>query len=153
MRRRLVGELGLSAAQAEQVDAMLAAAAPRFAELRNLAEDERPKARERILADVRSQVGEVLTAEQRNRYQALVAEMSGRAATRGRIYLLGDDGKPRAYSVRLGISDGVATELLVPAGSSDAAVLVEGAAVITSVIAPPAASRGAANGPRMGMPF
>jgi HlyD family secretion protein len=153
LRRRLVGELGLSAAQAERVDALLAAAGPRFAELRNLAEDERPKARERILADVRAQVGELLTAEQRTRYQALTAEMTGRATTRGRIYLLGDDGKPRAYSVRLGISDGVATELLVPPGSSDAAVLVEGAAVITSVIALPAASRSAANGPRMGMPF
>ena len=152
-RSRLVSELGLTTAQAEQVDGVFAASRPRFGELRNLPEDERAKARERILADVRAQVGEVLSPEQRTRYQALVAEMSGRATTRGRIYLLGDDGKPRAFSVRLGISDGTATELVVPPGSPDAAVLVEGAAVITSVVAPASASRGAANGLRMGMPF
>jgi HlyD family secretion protein len=152
-RSRLVSELGLSTAQAEQVDAVFAAVRPRFGELRNLPEDERAKARERILADVRAQVGEVLSPEQRTRYQALVAEMSGRATTRGRIYLMGIDGKPRAYSVRLGISDGTATELVVPPGSPDAAVLVEGAAVITSVVAPASASRSAANGLRMGMPF
>ena len=56
---------------------------------------------------------------------------------RGRVYLLGADGKPRAYNVRLGISDGVMTELIVPANSPEAAVLVEGATVITAVVAAP----------------
>jgi len=42
--------------------------------------------------------------------------------------------------VRLGISDGVATELIVAPNSPEAAVLVEGASVITAVIAPASSS-------------
>jgi HlyD family secretion protein len=152
LRQRLIDELGLSAAQQEQVDAAFAAQRPRFAELRNLGEAERPKARERIMADMRAQIAERLTPEQNARYQRLQLEMAGRQSTRGRIHLLGTDGKPRAYSVRLGISDGVMTELIVPPNSPEASVLVEGAAVITAVIntAATGAPRGAptAPGPR-----
>jgi HlyD family secretion protein len=66
--------------------------------------------------------------------------MAGRQVTRGRLYLLPPDGRPRAYDVRLGITDGVMTELVVPPASPDAAALVEGAAVITAVIQPAASS-------------
>jgi HlyD family secretion protein len=64
------------------------------------------------------------------------AAPGGRQTTRGRIYLLGDDGKPVAYSVRLGIGDGLSTELVVAPGSADAGVLKEGATVIVGVNAP-----------------
>ncbi|MEO8123677.1 MAG: HlyD family secretion protein [Burkholderiales bacterium] len=65
----------------------------------------------------------------------------GRQTTRGRIYLLGDDGKPVAYSVRLGIGDGISTELIVPPGSPEAGVLKEGVPVIVGVNAAGADSR------------
>jgi Spy/CpxP family protein refolding chaperone len=135
-RRRLIDELGLTPAQTAQVDAILAAQRPRFAELRSVPENQRGKARDRILADMRALIGQQLTPEQQPRYQKLLIELAGRQTTRGRIYLLAEGGKPRAFNVRLGISDGVMTELIVPPGSPDAAVLVEGASVITAVVQP-----------------
>jgi HlyD family secretion protein len=141
MRQRLIDELRLSDAQAEQVDAVFAALRPRFAELRNLPEAERAKARERIQADMRAQIAERLSPEQKTRYQALQVELAGRQSTRGRIYLLAADGRPRAYNVRLGISDGVMTELIVAPNSADAAVLVEGATVVTAVVGAAAPAR------------
>ena len=63
-----------------------------------------------------------------------VAEVAGRQTTRGRIYLLGADNKPVAYNVRLGITDGVSTELLVAPGSPDTAAITEGATVVTGVL-------------------
>ena len=141
-RKRLIEDLGLTPAQIEQVDAVIAAQRPRFGELRNLPESQRAKARDRILADMRALIAAQLTPEQQARYQRLLVDLAGRQTTRGRIYLLPEGGKPRAYSVRLGISDGVMTELIVPPNSPDAAVLVEGATVITAVVtAAPAAPR------------
>ena len=52
---------------------------------------------------------------------------------RGRLHLLADDRRPRAYDVRLGITDGAMTEILVPPGSPLAEVLREGTTVITGV--------------------
>jgi len=147
-RNRLVNELGLSAQQASQVDAIIGAQRPRFGELRNLPENRRAKERDRILADMRALIGQQLTPEQQARYQKLLVDLAGRQSTRGRIHLLAEDGKPRAYNVRLGISDGVMTELIVPPSSPDAAALVEGATVITAVIQP--AGAGAPRPPAQG---
>ena len=147
-RNRLVVELALSPGQIEKVDAIYADVRPKFMQLRDLASEERPKARERILADVRARVGDVLTPEQKPKYQALLAETMGRTSTRGRIFLLGADGKPKAFNVRLGISDGTSTELMVTPGSTDAAELTEGVAIIVSVTAPAGPAR--PSGPRLG---
>jgi HlyD family secretion protein len=152
MRARLVKELELSAAQAEKVDAIFSAARPQFQKLRDLPEAERPKARERVMGDVRARITEILNPEQKKRYAALQAELAGRTVTRGRIYVLGEDGKPKALNVRLGISDGSTTELLVGPNSPDAETLKEGAAVITGVITPGAPTTNTprpAAGPRM----
>ena len=53
---------------------------------------------------------------------------AGRTSTRGRIYVYGADGKPKALNVRLGVSDGSMTELLL--GPNAPAELKEGAEVI-----------------------
>jgi HlyD family secretion protein len=53
---------------------------------------------------------------------------AGRTSTRGRIYVNGADGKPKALNVRLGVSDGSMTELLL--GPNAPAELKEGAEVI-----------------------
>ena len=146
-RNRLVSGLQLDAAQTEKVDAIYAEARPKFAQLRELPEQERGKARERVLADIRARIGELLTPEQKLKYQAIAAEAAGRTVTRGRIYLL-EGGQPKAYSVRLGVSDGTATELLVPTGAPEAAELKEGASVITGVTGASEKPR-APTGPRM----
>jgi HlyD family secretion protein len=153
-RNRLVKELQLSAAQTEKVDAIYTSARPQFARLRDMAEADRTRARERITADIRARIAEVLTPEQKKRYAALLAELAGRTVTRGRIYLMGEDGKPQAYNVRLGITDGTSTELLVSPNAPEAALLKEGALVITGTVgagAPASGSgaRPATPGPRM----
>ncbi|MFD0666628.1 efflux RND transporter periplasmic adaptor subunit [Ramlibacter sp. MAHUQ-53] len=133
-RNRLVTELQLTPAQVEKVDAIYAEARPKFGQLRDLPAEERGKARERITADIRARIADLLSAEQKPKYAALVAEAASRTSSRGRIFLLGADGKPRAFDVRLGITDGTMTELLVPPGSPQAVDLKEGATVITGVI-------------------
>ena len=62
---------------------------------------------------------------------------------------MGADGKPVAYAVRLGISDGSSTELLLGPNAPDAAVLKEGAPVIIGTVAAGAAPGGAPTGPRL----
>ena len=148
-RNRLVAELALSPAQAEKVDAIYTEARPRFMALRDLGAEERPKARERISADIRARIADVLSAEQKPKYAALLAAVAGRQSTRGRIYLMGADGKPVAYAVRLGISDGSSTELLLGPNAPEAAVLKEGALVIVGTVAAGATSGGAPTGPRL----
>ena len=145
-RNRLVADLQLSAEQAAKVDGLMADARPRFMTLRDLAQEERPKARERIMADLRARIGDVLTAEQKTRYASLLSEASTRTNTRGRIYLLGEDGKPKAFNVRLGITDGSSTELLVAPGVPNAAELKEGASVVIGVQSPAGSGGAGASG-------
>lgn len=149
-RNRLVRELQLDAAQTGKVDAIYASARPKFMALRELPEADRGKARERITADIRARIAEVLTPEQKKRYAEMQAELAGRTITRGRIYVLGADGKPKALNVRLGITDGSQTELIVGPNSPEAAELKEGASVITGVSgAAGGTARPGATGPRM----
>jgi len=148
-RNRLVSDLALSAQQVEKVDAVIADMRPRYATLRDLPAEERPKARDRITAELRARIGDLLTPEQKAKYAALLAQVAGRQSTRGRIYLLGEDGKPVAYSVRLGITDGSSTELIVPPGSPEAAVMKEGAVVITGMATPGTAAARPTGGPRL----
>jgi HlyD family secretion protein len=74
-------------------------------------------------------------------------EGAGRPNGRGRLYVLGADGKPQAHAVRLGISDGVATELLVRPGDD---TLQAGATVVTGVLGGSGASSSGAAAARQG---
>ncbi|HEY0855798.1 MAG TPA: efflux RND transporter periplasmic adaptor subunit [Albitalea sp.] len=98
----------------------------------------------------RPQAGQATTAEPGAAARARTGEGGRRQSTRGRIHLL-ESGKPRAVDVRLGITDGTMTELIVPPNSPDAARLVEGAEVIVGTVAPGSAGTGtpAPAGPRM----
>jgi HlyD family secretion protein len=153
-RNRLNTELQLTPEQKDKVDAIYAEARPKFMQLRELPESDRSKARERITSEIRARVGDVLTAEQKPKYAAMVAETSSRTSTRGRIYVMDADGKPKALNVRLGISDGSSTELLVFPNSPQAADLQEGAKVITGILGGAGSGSGgspkpATAGPRM----
>jgi HlyD family secretion protein len=150
LRNRLVSELALSGDQQQKLDALLTETRPKFAAIRDAAPEDRPKVRERIMAELRAKINDVLSPEQKAKYAALQAEMGNRTATRGRIYLLNAEGKPVAYNVRLGITDGTSTELIMSTNSPHADVLTEGATVITGVSGG-AAATGArpSTGPRM----
>lgn len=149
-RARLKTELKLTPSQLEKLDAIYAEQRPKFMQLRDLPAEERAKARERISADVRARIVDILTPEQKPGYAGILAESASRTNTRGRIYLLADDGKPRAYNVRLGITDGTSTELIAAQGAPDAAVLKEGATVIIGINAPGSTAAPArTTGPRM----
>jgi HlyD family secretion protein len=155
-RNLMVGQLALTPAQIEKVDAIYADARPKMMTLRDLPQEERGKAREKITAEIRAQLRDQMTPEQKPKFDALVAAAANRQVTRGKIYLMGADGKPKAYNVRLGITDGSSTELIVSPNSPDAAELVVGAAVIIGTVntgatagaASPARPAGA-TGPRM----
>ncbi len=152
LRNRLVSELQLSADQQQKMDALLTETRPKFAAMRDATPEDRPKVRERIMAEMRAKINDFLSAEQKTKYAALQAEMGSRTASRGRIYLLNSDGKPVAYNVRLGITDGTSTELIMQPNSPNADALIEGATVITGVsggTAPAAGSRPGSTGPRM----
>lgn len=73
------------------------------------------------------------------------------AAVRGRVYLQDGAGAVQAYNVRLGITDGTSTELIVSSNNPNAEFLKEGATVITGVVSA-GVGTGAkpAAGPRMG---
>lgn len=73
------------------------------------------------------------------------------AAVRGRVYLQDGAGAVQAYNVRLGITDGTSTELIVSNNNPNAEFLKEGATVITGVVSA-GGGTGAkpAAGPRMG---
>ncbi len=157
-RNLMVGQLALTPAQIEKVDAIYANARPKMMALRDLPQEERGKAREKITAEIRAQLRDQMTAEQKPKFDALVAAAANRQVSRGKIYLMGSDGKPKAYNVRLGITDGSSTELIVSPNSPDAAELVEGASVIIGTVntgatagagAGGARPPGGATGPRM----
>ena len=75
------------------------------------------------------------------------SELSAPPTTRGRVYVRSDDGPVRAVNVRLGLTDGSHTELVLPADG--AAPLAEGQQVITGVTTPAAAAPARANAPRL----
>ena len=133
-RNLMVAQLALTPAQIEKVDAIYADARPKMMTLRELPQEERSKAREKITAEIRAQLRDQMTPEQKPKFDALVAAAASRQATRGKIYLMGADGKPKAYNVRLGITDGSSTELIITPNSPDAAELVAGAAVIIGTV-------------------
>jgi HlyD family secretion protein len=146
-RNRVVKELQLDESQTARVDAIYAESRPKFMALRELAAEERGKARDRISADIRARIADVLTPEQKTKFAGLVAEAASRTSTRGRIYLMDDEGKPKAYNVRLGITDGTSTELMVNPNGPDANVFKEGASVIIGLQTQGMAKAGAAPRP------
>lgn len=140
----------MNADQQQKLDNLFAETRPKFAAMRDATPEDRPKVRERIMAELRAKINDFLSAEQKGKYAALLAEMGSRTSSRGRIYLLNEQNKPVAYNVRLGITDGTSTELIVQPNSPNADVFKEGATVITGVsggTSPTPANR--PTGPRM----
>lgn len=132
LRERLTKELNLDAAQQEKLAAVFAGMRDKFRAVRELPEAERAKASERNRAEVREKVAEFLTPEQKKRYAEMAAEAAAQrngSGGSGRVWILGDDGKPQAVAIKFGLTDGSMTEII----SGD---ITEGAEVITGLQAP-----------------
>jgi HlyD family secretion protein len=128
LKERLIKELKLSADQQTKLDAIFAGMRDKFAAARDLPEDERPKAMERNRAEQRQNIVAILTPEQKARYDEIAAETQSARASggggSGRVWIVGEDGQPKAISLRLGITDGTATEIVSSEISEGTEVIV-----------------------------
>ena len=142
LRDRLVTELKLDADQQAKVDAIFAGMRDKFRAARDLPEAEKNKAQERNRAEIRERIAAILNPEQKRRYDELASESQAARAGggSGRIWILGDDGKPKGIDVRLGLTDGSMTEIV----SGD---IKEGQEVIVGQTA--AAAKAGMPGPRL----
>jgi HlyD family secretion protein len=143
-RQRLVDELKLDAAQQARLDEIYAELRSRMAELRDVPEADRRARGERLRGEVRGKINAMLNPEQQKKYAEIVAAETGRgSATTGRAYVVGADGKPQEVRLRLGLTDGNATEVV----GGD---LAEAAEVIVGNLAGNAqAPRASSSGPRL----
>ncbi len=115
-RERLVAELKLDADQKAKLEAIYDGMRDRFRAARDLPEAEKSKAQERNRSEIREKTAAMLNPEQRMRYDELASEAqtarAGGGGGTGRIWILGEDGRPKAVEVRLGLTDGSMTEIL-----------------------------------------
>jgi HlyD family secretion protein len=139
-RARLERELAFTDDQRVQVDAIFAAMREKFATIRDAPEAERGRLVERYRGELRERIGDILNAAQKPKYAAIIAEIAGRQSGRGRLFVLGDDGKPRAVAVRTGLTDGAFTEVSAEGLKEGDTVLIgmQGAAGTAGQPRPPA---------------
>ena len=147
-RQRVFTELKPDESQKAKLEQVFDDVRQKVAQLRDLPQEgDRRKAGERLRAESRVRVMELLTDAQKPVYERLLAEMGGaRAGTAaaGRVWVAGADGQPRPVDVRTGLTDGTSTELLE-------GPLKEGDEVILGPGEPPAAAKkaGGPAGPRL----
>jgi HlyD family secretion protein len=140
MRERLVSTYKLSEEQQRKLDAILQDVRAQFAESQGLPEAERQARMQKNREATRLKIREILTPEQRARYDAdSGTASSGRgggtgSGTPGRVFVQGPDGKPQAVPVVLGISDGASTEVI-------SGELKEGQEVLVGTVGGPAGGR------------
>jgi HlyD family secretion protein len=130
-RQRLVEELKLDAAQQARLDEIYAELRARMAELRDVPEADRRTRGERLRGDVRQKIGAMLNPEQQKKYTEIVAAETGRGGgSSGRVYV-DDAGKPKEVALRLGLTDGNATEVVGGAVTEGMEVIVGNATPAT----------------------
>jgi len=115
MRERLTGSLGLDTQQQQKLDAIVQDTRQQMAALQGLPDQERQQRGQRIREASRVRIREILSAEQRAKYDEISGGAPGagesRLATPGRVWIVDGD-KLKAVPVTLGISDGSATEVV-----------------------------------------
>jgi len=136
-RDRLERDLAFTESQRTQVDGIFSAMRERFATVREAPESDRPKLMETYRSELRARINDILDDTQKKKYAEILVELAGRNVSRGRVFIEGPDGKPLSVDVRLGLSDGVTTELIGTVGERK---LAEGDLVYVGVV-------GAANKP------
>jgi HlyD family secretion protein len=113
MRERLIKGLGLTAEQQRKLEPIIQDMRQQMAALQQVPEEQRRAHTRRILGDMRARIREILTPTQQLTFDATASARSRTTAgTSGRVFIVGEDGKPKAVPLTLGISDGTATEIL-----------------------------------------
>ncbi|MCX7150915.1 MAG: efflux RND transporter periplasmic adaptor subunit [Rhodocyclales bacterium] len=116
LRERLVADLKLDTDQQGKLDAIFAGMRDKFKAARDLPEADKTKAQERNRAEIREKVTVILTTEQKQRYNEMASEAqaarAGGGGGSGKVWIIGEDGSPKAIDVRLGLTDGSMTEIV-----------------------------------------
>lgn len=142
-RAKLVADLKLDASQQARLDEIFAESRSKFAELREVPEADRRTRGERLRAEARQKINSMLNADQQKAYAEIVAAETGRvAAGSGRVYVAGPDGRPAEVKLRLGLTDGNATEVV----GGD---VKDGTEVIVGTVAANAPKSPAGSAPRL----
>jgi HlyD family secretion protein len=148
MRERLERDLQLSDGQKAKLDTIFAGMRSRMMGSREAPEGERQKLAERNRSEMRAQITEMLTPEQKKKYEEILAESGDRrgsgssGGTRGRIYTLDENKRPKLLEVRFGLTDGTSTEVISPE-------VTEGMEIITGSAQPQQNRAPQRGGPRM----
>jgi len=112
MRERLVKELDLNAEQQARFETITRETREKIQALTAEDQAERRRQAERLRAESRARIAEILNPEQRARYEQTGSGRSGRATAGGRVWVLDDARKPKAVNVRTGLTDGTYTEIV-----------------------------------------
>ena len=114
VRERLTKELQLDSGQQAKLEAILNETRDRIGAIAAEDKGERRKQSERLRAESRTRIAEILNPEQRKRYEEMTPGRAGggRVVTSGRIWMLDDNGKPKVVNVRIGLADGTYSELV-----------------------------------------
>ncbi len=140
IRERLVKSLNLTDEQQKKLDPILLESREQSQALQGVSAQERQMRGARIREATRAKIREILTAEQRAKYDESAGGGDRRTGLSGRAWIVGPDGKPAAVTLTLGITDGTSTEVL-------AGDLKEGQEVIVGLTG--AARPGTTGGPRL----
>jgi HlyD family secretion protein len=88
----------------------------KFKAARDLPDAEKTKAQERNRAEIREKVAAILNPDQKKRYDEMASEAqavrAGGGGGSGRVWIIGEEGKPKSIDVRLGLTDGSMTEIV-----------------------------------------
>ena len=112
IRERLVKGLNLTEEQQKKLDPILAESREQIVALQGLSAQERQMRGARIREASRAKIREILTVEQRAKYDESAGGGDRRTGLSGRAWIVGADGKPAAVPLTLGITDGTSTEVL-----------------------------------------
>ena len=123
LRERLTRELKLNKEQQAKLEAIMNETRDRIRALTTEDKGERRRQSGRLRAESRARIIEILTPEQRKRYEEIAPARGGgrQQVTSGRVWVLDDGGRPKPVSVRVGLADGSFSELVggeLQAGSS-----------------------------------
>jgi HlyD family secretion protein len=114
-RQRVFDELKPAESQKAKLEEIFDDLRQKMAQQRDMPKDgDRRKAGERLRAESRTRVMDILTDAQKPVYERLLAELGGGragASSGGRLWIRGPDGQPRAVEVRTGLTDGSSTEI------------------------------------------
>ncbi len=147
LRERLEKELQLNDEQKSKLDAIFNSMRDKLSGVRQAAEADRKKLIERARSEMQMQVADILTPEQKKKFDEINAESSTHrtsGTTAGRIYVMDANRRPKEVGVRVGLTDGTMTEVI----SAD---LNEGMEVIVGTVQTQSGAKPATPpaGPRM----